>query len=1680
MRIPTPPLRRVEFLAIVLTVICTLLIVHGTLFTQETESQDDPEHAVWSADMLVVEYTEISIGAASPDLFSNIGGTGDLQIKSLWSYVPDKDLRLAFTNAFDDAEDHTLIVDNLTIEFPAGSSGEQNFKWTNVDLDWTDGQTIKVTIVPTTAVIAVANTNATGQPTISGTPQVDLKLTANTGNISDVDGLNKVAYRYQWKRNHDNGYIDIQGASAQDYTLTFDDQAGTIKVTVSFDDDAGNPESLTSQETAAVTSAPNHSATGEPAISGHPKVRESLTATTSDVNDQDGLTRVSYQYQWLADDTNISGATLATFTPTDADAGKVIKVTVWFNDDRGNAETRTSTATATVASNTPTEPTSLTVTIGEHSQTLSVNWQSPTSTGGSEITGYTVFWKTATDSWDSQDQVSAASTTTKNHTITSITDGVQYTVRVNATNRAGTSAYSQEVMYGTTAEQTQPEQPVAGTDVPEAPNTDDQVTINGLTVVEQVLSADTSAISDDDGLTNPSYTYQWLHHDGSSDTEIAGQNTATYTVANSDVGKQIKLKVSFNDNGSNAESRTSNPTTVVVDKPNVIVILVDDLGYKDVSYNGATEIQTTNIDRIASRGITFTNGYVTYPTCTPSRAGLLTGRYPSRFALEGNLAYAPFDDHHGLPIEETLFPERLQAQDYRTGIVGKWQLGAAKRFNPLSRGFDHFFGFLGGGHNYWSYNTISPHDHTVAPLIEDRDYGEFNGYLTDVLTDKAIEFIEKPEDKPFFLYLAYNAPHTPLQAPQELIDKYSHIDDVHRRKYLAMVDSLDQNIGRLINALDNASLTDNTVIFFLSDNGGMAKEAPDAQFADNGELRDGKDSFHEGGIHVPFLASWPAIWPQNHTYDPMVISLDIAATVLKLASVTAEDPDRPIDGVDLDPFLRGAQDGAPHQALFWRNWRTSSYAVRSGDDKLIKEKVQLGKKPQPVIDNGAAPKLYDLANDLSESQNLMAENAKTAEELAALWNAWNTDNAAGNLFYGIHSYQYDLKNYLQGQHQRKTTYTNAHPTYEIILNTVEPEEQPNNAPDGLPTISGTPQVEETLYASTSDISDADGLNDVSYTYQWLAGDANIQHATGSTHTLTDDEEGKTIKVKVSFTDDQGNVESLTSQATTAVDPRANRPATGAPSMQGVLQDEQVLSADTVGITDADGLENATISYRWMRVADGDAVDITGATSSTYTLTSTDVGNSIQLQAAFTDDRESAESVTSAVTDAVVASGATRELLWLSTMTPEDPDGLDQEFNFDSVANQGSLRPAAFTDGADTRAITFLGASFGSNTTLALELGSEPSTAQTATWKLELHGTELAFADAAMTQTGASPPAYRFQWDVTAQAVADTNPWDDGGTFTVSLLKAVNLSAAGVPTIGGTPQVGETLTAAITGITDGNGLNNATYQYEWTAGSSNIDGATGSSYTLTSSQEGQTIQVQVSFTDDDGFSETATSVATNVVAAAEQANRAAAGLPTISGTPQVEQTLTADTSGISDEDGLQNVNYQYQWLAAGSVISGATGSSYQLTSTEQGKTIQVQVDFTDDRNNSETLTSAATDPVAAKQVPLTASFSDVPASHDGSTEFTFDLSFSENFPVSYVTLRDHAFTKDTQNEDHIVAALRKVQGSNQNWTITVKPPNNSTITITLPETTDCNATGAICTSDGRKLSHSTTVTVAGPQ
>ena len=298
--------------------------------------------------------------------------------------------------------------------------------------------------------------------------------------------------------------------------------------------------------------------------------------------------------------------------------------------------------------------------------------------------------------------------------------------------------------------------------------------------------------------------------------------------------------------------------------------------------------------------------------------------------------------------------------------------------------------------------------------------------------------------------------------------------------------------------------------------------------------------------------------------------------------------------------------------------------------------------------------------------------------------------------------------------------------------------------------------------------------------------------------------------------------------------------------------------------------------------------------------------------------------------------------------------------------------------------------------------------------------------------------------------------------------AENNPASGAPTISGTAQVGETLTADTSGITDEDGLDNVSFTYQWLADGTVLSGATGSTYILVADDEGKAIEVTVSFTDDNSNDESLTSAATAAVAAAPPTNNEATGAPTISGTVKVGHVLTADITGIADQDGLDNASFDYQWLADDSPIPGATGSAYLLVAADKGRAITVKVSFTDDGDSDESLTSAAT--AAVTTSPLTVGLENEPADHDGSNTFTFELRFSEEFDVSYLTLRDDAFTVDGGEVTNARRMDRDSITRNIHWEITVRPTGDGDVTITLPETTDCDAEGAICTGDDRMLSN----------
>ena len=498
---------------------------------------------------------------------------------------------------------------------------------------------------------------------------------------------------------------------------------------------------------------------------------------------------------------------------------------------------------------------------------------------------------------------------------------------------------------------------------------------------------------------------------------------------------------------------------------------------------------------------------------------------------------------------------------------------------------------------------------------------------------------------------------------------------------------------------------------------------------------------------------------------------------------------------------------------------------------------------------------------------------------------------------------------------------------------------PNTPATGSPGISGTAQVGETLTADTAGISDGDGLTGATYTYQWLADDAEINGATAATYTLADADVGKAIRVKVTFTDDEGNAESLTSAATASVAARPNSQATGAPTISGTVQAGEALTASTSGIADDDGLTNVTYSYQWVRNDGSSDTDILGATDSTYTLVAADQGKTIKVKVSFTDDADNEETLTSTAT-AEVAAGA-----------PTDPPG--QPRNLTGVANSDgtvTLSWEAPNDGTVTGyQILRRRPSEGENTLLV----HVNDTRNTAT----------EYTDSAVT------PAVLHAYRVKAINAVGLSSQSNFVNVTPGqpTEPAQNSPATGTPQISGTAQVGETLTASTSGIADSDGLNNAAFSYRWIRndGSTDTDiqDATGASHTLVDADEGRTIKVEVNFADDAGNAETLTSAATTSVAA--RPNSPATGAPTISGTAQVGERLTADTSGIEDDDGLDDAAFAHQWLADDADIAGATGGSYILADADEGKTIKVQVSFTDDGGNDEILTSVATAAVAPK-------------------------------------------------------------------------------------------------------------------
>lgn len=461
-------------------------------------------------------------------------------------------------------------------------------------------------------------------------------------------------------------------------------------------------------------------------------------------------------------------------------------------------------------------------------------------------------------------------------------------------------------------------------------------------------------------------------------------------------------------------------------RPNIIVILADDLGQTDISLYGNKTINTPNIDRIGKEGVTFTDGYISSPVCSPSRAGLLTGRYQQRFGHEfqPNVRYlknmaeyygfkilprfkplSPIKSkevpdveerlRQGLPPSEITLAELLKKYGYTTGIMGKWHLGAADFAKPCARGFDYQYGFYEA---FTMYAPVTDVNITSTPVRSDYmdvhqwraaagrtgncailrnccERMEENKYLTDVLTDEAISFINRSKTNPFFLYLPYNAPHAPLQVPKQYYAQFAHIKDPVKRTYAAMIKSLDDQVGRLLNYVDSLGISENTIIVFLSDNGGAVYNGT----TDNAPYRGGKLTNFEGGIRVPFMMKWKGEISPSTVVSQPIISLDIFATIASIIGIDLPS-DRAFDGVNLLPYIRGKNKKEPHEKLFWRS--DFNKAIRKGDWKLV------------VNEYDNTNLLYNIRDDKTERNNLFLLRKEKADELLRDLDDWENEMIA--------------------------------------------------------------------------------------------------------------------------------------------------------------------------------------------------------------------------------------------------------------------------------------------------------------------------------------------------------------------------------------------------------------------------------------------------------------------------------------------------------------------------------------------------------------------------------------------------------------------------------------------------------------------------------------------------------------
>ena len=1349
------------------------------------------------------------------------------------------------------------------------------------------------------------NSPATGAPTISGTPQVGEVLTASVEDIEDANGLNRVKFSYQWIRSNGSTDTDIEGATDAAYTLTDGDEGKTIKVRVSFTDRGGYAESLTSAATAAVTNnapASNTPATGLPTLGGTAQVGETLTAETRDIEDDDGLDNAVFTYQWLANGADIAGATDPTYTPVDDDAGLTIKVQVSFFDDKNNPETLTSAATTAVLANVPDTPEHLNVSLHD-TGALDVSWEAPSSDGGSAITEYRVQWKETAGNWDTPADVTEETATGTTHTITALTDGVEYAVRVIAVNDVGDGPPSGEAT-GTPRETTPPvltKASVRSLNLGTQPEAAKANSGDEPVLVGSVTVVVTQDNSDPDNVIT-SFAVTWRDYKDCASEYNAYFATHLYGVPVIGGGTYLEGFQIHLGSAASADSEIAKSLSNVQDTS-------PGFGFEVKVYCGTFESES-------GRGVSFV--YVPQ--------GILHRPQPGTHSSEPGLT--------------------------------------ALTVNP---------------------GTLSPefHNHTVEYTVGDvPNANDMITVTTAVKTGLTVGII--PWDaRPIFWLCSPGAGGWSWSCSEPYEDEDILPDaDVDAPGYQLALEEGDNHFAVFVwNADEDARLEFTTYILTVT----RAAMTPL-------QTRSEESSRDTGVLN------------RGSRY----LSLDVG---------TAEETASP----DLTLIVAG------------------TFLTLTYDEALDEDSVP-ATGAFTVAVSGTAAEVSHVSVSGS-AVTLMLASAVTAEDTATVSYAAPTDAAAPRI-------QDDAGNPAASFSDQ-----------DVENNTPPPANTPAT---GAPTIGGTAHVGETLTVDTTAISDADGLDNVGYSYQWLADNTEIAGATDPTYTLVAADEDKTIKVRVTFTDDGGNQETLTSAATAAVDPDPG-PITGFTvvdasdqSVEGALADGGTLALDdpdggSYGIR-ADLESGATIGSMRLHITGAKTHDQTeniapyslygdsGGNLSgeslpvgEYTLTATAYsearlgGNVLgTVKVSFSVTETATQQPNSPATGAPSISGTARvgETLTVDTSGIDDADGIgNATFSYQWIAGTTDIS----------------GATGSSYAPLVADLGKAIKV-------------RVSFTDGASNVE-----------TLTSEATA-------------AVAAKPNTPATGLPTISGTAQVGETLTVDTSGIDDADGMSGAVFSYQWLANEVNIDteivGATDPTYTLVADDVGKAIRVRVSFDDDLNFLETLTSAATATVVTpltAEfqdvpdkhdgtgfftfliafsepisisyktlrddslevtngsatkakrvdgqsdlweitvepdsdadvtvvlpvtgdctaqdavctrdgtklsnrseltvpgpaAANSPATGAPIISGTAQVGKTLTVDTSGIDDADGMSGAVFSYQWLANDAEITGATGDTYTLVEADFDKAVKVRVIFNDDEANEETLTSEPTAAVTAK-------------------------------------------------------------------------------------------------------------------